>query len=102
MGILDVISNVFGDNSSGLVCPKCGSDVHEQDVRYYCRNCDVRFILKDGRLLDPFNPLDWDSGRTCINCQSSLAGGDHVIAWEEGNPEPYIICPNCRCHNDRW
>lgn len=99
MGIFDVVGDLLCSSSNELSCPKCGSDVCEQDVRYYCASCDIRFIFDDGRLLDPFDPLDWDSGRTCANCQSSLSGGDYVGEWEEGNPESYTICPTCEYHN---
>ncbi len=99
MGIFDVISNLFEESASGLTCPKCGREVHEQDIRYYCDYCKIRFVLEDGRLLDPFNPSDWDTGKTCVNCQCSLTGGEYVMAWEEGNSEPYTICPHCGYHN---
>lgn len=99
MGIFDVISSIVGNNSNSLTCPKYDSDVHEQDVWYFCDSCDIRFILKDGRLLDPFDSSDWDSGNFCANCQHSLTRGDHVMVWEEGNSGPYTICSSCAYHN---
>lgn len=36
----------------------------------------------------------------CIECGGSLAGGELVLPWEDGdNSHAYVICPHCGYKN---
>ena len=81
-------------------CPYCGGMVvgDAPDATYWfnCPNCRERFYLEGGELISPFDSRRSRSSRTCENCGRSLAGGEYVAPWENGNnPDGYIKCPHC-------
>lgn len=82
-------------------CPWCGATMHGDGERFECPKCTGgAFFMEDGELVDSMHRGRRSSGRTCINCQNSLDGGEFTAKWEDGdNDEAYITCRHCRCHN---
>ena len=81
-------------------CDSCGKEMKRTaQCEWYCKKCD-NTIFDFGQ---QYVRDEEDDGPTCINCGYSLRGGSYTGPWEDGNNEyGYVICPHCRCKNERY
>lgn len=81
-------------------CPQCGrrmkSDYPDKTRYFNCSFCRDRFFIEDdGEIVNVFY-RGRKNAKTCPECGQSMAGGEYVAPWEEGNnPNGYVVCPHC-------
>ena len=84
-------------------CPRCGSEMRGDDVRFECPECGVLFLV-NGEYLTPDERAyrhQLEHGPKCYNCGRPLAGGSFRPAWSEGgNSSTTKKCPHCGAINN--